>query len=121
MKIVIFTSNNARVIYNPENIEEYRNRPNCLIDPDLSKVAGLAPHYWRLVNESILPVPVLERPAIDTNHAMFGSDNDITRGYAEATIVNKSKPTKIPRAYQALVLIALVIVVGVACYLKYHK
>jgi hypothetical protein len=77
MRIVVFTSNNARMLTNPENPEQYRAASNCVVNPNLDKVAGLPPHYWKLSNGEILPMNEVERKARDMHHSANGVDNRV--------------------------------------------
>lgn len=52
--VVVFTKNNARVLRNPENIEQYLAMDNAIIEPDLSEVQGIPPHYWSLVDGKVV-------------------------------------------------------------------
>ncbi len=48
MQVVVFTENNARIITNPSNPDDYINNIKAVIDPDLTQVHGVPPHFWKL-------------------------------------------------------------------------
>lgn len=73
--VVVFTGTNARIIKNVGDLEKYRGWPNAVIDPDLSKVDTVPPHYWKLVRGKVLPMDSLEIKARDKNRILFGMDN----------------------------------------------
>lgn len=45
---VVFTENNARVIYDSTLIEEMKDWDNVLVNPNFSDVYGLPPHLWKI-------------------------------------------------------------------------
>ena len=49
-KVVVFTENNARILINPSNIEAYKDKPKASVNPDLSLVNGVDPHFWKLID-----------------------------------------------------------------------
>ncbi len=56
---VIFTENNARILKGkPSNITS-----NMVVNPDLKKVKGIPPHFWKLENNSIIPMNEVEKNA----------------------------------------------------------
>jgi hypothetical protein len=76
MIVVVFTKNNARVLKNPKNLIEILKRNTCLIDPDLSKVSGMPPHYWKLFKgKTIISMNGKEMRARDADISKVGADN----------------------------------------------
>ena len=74
-KVVVFTSNNARILVNIPRKELVTLR-TYLENPDLTKVKGVPPHFWKLVNNKIVPMndfeqsqrrSAIERSGIDNN------------------------------------------------------
>lgn len=61
MQVVVFLDKTARVITHPENPHEYENNPNAVINPDLTLVHGLAPHFWKKEFGRIVPMTDHER------------------------------------------------------------
>ncbi len=53
MQVVVFSDTNARIITNPPNIEDYKNSPRAVVDPDLSAVNGHPPHFWKYAHGRI--------------------------------------------------------------------
>lgn len=62
-RLLIFTQTGARLEKDPLVIEKYKGHPNTVLNPDLSKVVGLSPHFWKLDDGQVLPVPVEDRKA----------------------------------------------------------
>lgn len=48
-KVVVFTQNNARILVNPPDLTKFDGKPNTFINPDLSLVTGVEPHFWKLL------------------------------------------------------------------------
>lgn len=48
-KVIVFTQNNARILVNPPDLEKFKNKQNVFINPDLTFVSGVEPHFWRLL------------------------------------------------------------------------
>ena len=48
-KVVVFTQNNARILINPDRIDRFEDKPNAFINPDLTFVAGVEPHFWKII------------------------------------------------------------------------
>lgn len=78
--VVIFTTNNARVItdINDERAMELSYWPNAVLDPNLSQVEGVPPHFWKLIGREILPMGESEKLARIDNINKHGIDNRIT-------------------------------------------
>lgn len=74
MKVVVFTSNNAR-IHNVPDASIFEGMKNAVIDPDLSAVKGLAPHHWKLEAGKIVPMKTAEKVARDEHILENGADN----------------------------------------------
>lgn len=55
-RVVVFTTNNARTITNPKQLDVFRGKPNCLVNPDFSFVEGIEPHYWESHRTAHIPV-----------------------------------------------------------------
>jgi hypothetical protein len=50
-KAVFFTKTNARV---SKDANDFMFIKNCIINPDLSKVSGVAPHHWTIKDGEIV-------------------------------------------------------------------
>lgn len=67
---VVFTSNNARIVKD--------NKPvygTVVVDPDLSRVRGIPPHFWKLVDGAIVEMSRPEKVARLAHIAARGSVN----------------------------------------------
>lgn len=63
---VVFNKYGARIIVNPGNA--YKNAKDVVLNPDLSLVKGVPPHYWKLEDGKIVPKNKLERLLVDRLH-----------------------------------------------------
>lgn len=90
---VVFTSNNARIFRNltDEQASKMISWPNCVVDPDLSKVLGISPHFWFLKDNQIIPMNDTQMQARLWNISMYGVDN--------AADAPKDKMPKFPWRY----------------------
>ena len=52
-KLVIFSSNTARVESDPARIAKYKDRPNTLLNPDMGAVKGVPLSMWVMKNGKI--------------------------------------------------------------------
>lgn len=75
-KVVIFTEDNARVIYT-ETPQDWAQTPNVLIDPDLKEVTGVAPHFWKISGSEVVPMNDEERAARADYHKHTTTRNKI--------------------------------------------
>lgn len=57
--VVLFVANTARILVNPES--DYTGVVNAVINPSLTAVKGIPPHFWKLVEGKILPMDETER------------------------------------------------------------
>lgn len=48
IKVIIFSENGIRILTNPENISEYKNKENVLINPNFELVKDLSVHDWTI-------------------------------------------------------------------------
>ncbi len=79
-KVVVFTSNNARILTNPSAHPE-----GGLVNPDLSLVRGCPPHFWKLVHGKILPMTTPEKALRMAHIELHGVDN------SENTLIHKER------------------------------
>lgn len=75
--VVVFTSNNARIFINPTDYSDFLGY-DIVLNPDLSKVTGVPTHYWKIENETIVPMNQTERLLRDDNIKSRGIDNKVT-------------------------------------------
>jgi len=57
-RAVIFSKLGARVYVNPSNLGDLLVTPECLINPDMESVKGIAPHFWKPSEDlqSVIPM-----------------------------------------------------------------
>jgi hypothetical protein len=72
--VVFFTTNNARV-ERMEEVDGLEGNANVAINPDMKKVEGTPPHYWKLVKGKVLPMSDAEKADRDAHIALHGVDN----------------------------------------------
>lgn len=60
MQVAVFTTNTVRLLTNPPNLSDMAKWPNAVVDPDLSRINGLPPHFWRLDEGDIVPMTPIE-------------------------------------------------------------
>lgn len=75
-KIVIFTTNNARIVIS-DDVKKYKTMTNALINPDLSKVAGVPTHHWKLSGGKVAEMSRPEKVARDLQIQLNGIDNSL--------------------------------------------
>lgn len=75
--VVCFTANNARILVNPENIEAYKNMPGAHINPDLTGVLGVPPHFWKEDSGLIVAMSRSERRVRLASIMATGLDNEV--------------------------------------------
>lgn len=73
-RVVQFTENNARILVVQDTLS-YEGLANTVINPDLSDVAGVPPHLWKLEGGKILPMTEAERLIRLQDHALRGVIN----------------------------------------------
>lgn len=54
--VVVFVRNNARVLHNPPDLEQWKLDSKAAVNPDLSCVKGLPPHLWDFVGGKVVPL-----------------------------------------------------------------
>lgn len=72
-RAVIFTSNNARILYGDD--KDILSIKGAIVDPNLSQVTGIPPHYWKLSNGHIVEMNPDEKAERDKNHLRYSVDN----------------------------------------------
>lgn len=89
-RVVVFTQNNARVLVNPDRIDRFMDKPNAFINPDLTFVNGIEPHFWK-------PIP---------NRQMTYDESESLRVQL-LTVIDKNKDSDAHsvRFYKALLFI----------------
>lgn len=77
-RLVVFTTNNARLLNQPNN-REIATYKNAVLDPDLSKVKGIPPHFWKRDGNVIVPMNDLEQRMRRLDIEKNGVDNEVRR------------------------------------------
>lgn len=73
--VILFTENNTRILQNPDDLAQYRNNPNAIIDPDLSEVVGTPPHLWKLLDGKVVQMHKYEAAKRINHIETFGVIN----------------------------------------------
>lgn len=77
MDVVVFTTNSVRIIPADQAPKELIKWPNVVINPDLSKVQGLLPQFWKLDNGEVVPMTPKEIRYRKRHIEVNGMDNAI--------------------------------------------
>lgn len=75
-RIVIFTDNNARII-TTRDPGKYKLASNMVVDPDLTQVRHVPPHFWKLKQGLVLEMSRPEKLARMEVIERSGADNSI--------------------------------------------
>ena len=78
-KVIFFTQNNARILVNPPDLAKFKDKPNVFINPDLTFVNGIEPHFWRLLKAKE-PITLIEAKRLmrEIDDAVNLADNQET-------------------------------------------
>ena len=80
-KIVVFYPSGARIYINPPELTALLRLPFAVLNPDLSQVSKLPPHYWKLdADKRVVPMTFFERRSRD-------EANGVTPGPIERQII----------------------------------
>lgn len=102
--VVIFSKNTARIVKGID-VNEYRGRADCLINPDLTAVHGLPPHCWCIVDGKLATL----------------LDADRKRNFNELHGISAEPQTAVRDPnYTALKIISAVVLAASLTYLKLH-
>lgn len=72
IKVVQFDKNYGAWIHvNPDNLEELKNRSDCLVDPDLREVQKIPPCFWKRKGHAAVPMDDAEMAEVRENYATF--------------------------------------------------
>jgi hypothetical protein len=75
-KIVVFLKYNTRILVNADP-GKYKLFKNAVINPDLSKVRSVPPHFWKLYDGEIVPMTDKEQHIRLKEISRYGIDNHI--------------------------------------------
>lgn len=74
VKVVQFDPHcGARIFINPENLEELRNRSDCLVDPDLREVQKVPTCFWKRKGHAAVPMDDYEMEEVRANFEALGA------------------------------------------------
>lgn len=74
--IAVFTANNCRLV--KDDPAKWERATHAVVEPDLSAVAGVPPHYWARKDGKIVPMSDEEKAARDAHIAVHGAQNNAT-------------------------------------------
>jgi hypothetical protein len=78
VKIAYFTRNNCKILSIAEDkVHLYRKKKNCVIDPNLDRVRGNEPCFWKHRHGTIIPMTTDERVARWKEICDNGLDNTV--------------------------------------------
>lgn len=77
MDVVVFTTNSVRIIPAHQAAKEMTKWPNVVINPDLTKVQGLLPQFWKIDNGEVIPMTSKEIRYRKRHIEKNGMDNAI--------------------------------------------
>jgi len=63
--VVLFTPNTARILVNPENLDNYTALSNAIVNPDLSQVQNVDLHYWKKSGSTVVEMTPEEKTTRD--------------------------------------------------------
>ena len=106
-KVVVFTTNNARIVKHPDHLSLGIYRGVAVKDPDLSQVRGLSPEKWKLVKGKVVPKNMADMALTRRSHELNGVDNLIHHGTSFSVRWDK-------RLWAVAILIGAVAVVLIA-------
>lgn len=111
--IIIPTENNHRILVT-DNVAPYTGKEGIFIDPDLSRVKGIAPHYWKWDGQYFIPMDAFEKKAVDDTHKKMGIKN--------TNLYEKKHPANIKRLYWGKWVPYVVYIMGwIGMFLILHK
>lgn len=73
--VVLLTENNSRIL-KVSDPSPYLRARNCLVNPDLRKVEGVPPHFWKISAGEVVPMDYDERLARSEHIAEHGIKNN---------------------------------------------
>jgi hypothetical protein len=73
-RVLIFTTNSALVLTNPDNLGDLLQWKNAILDPDLSLVKHTPERYWKYEYNKVVPMEADERQERDRVIASCGED-----------------------------------------------
>jgi len=113
--VAIFHHDNGARIIKTLDPEQYLNRSDCIVDPDLSGVKGIPPHLWKKCGGKVVPVK-------NFNVMKMAESVPAMHERIQQEILEGRRPPFVTRK-QALLLSALTILlscgISAALYIRY--
>jgi len=78
-KVAVFTTNSCRILETPGDQQTMLRWPNAVFEPDLNRVKGVLPQFWRLDEGQIFPMSPMEVRCRKKSIERFGIDSAIRR------------------------------------------
>lgn len=104
-KVVIFTKNNARVVVTTD-VKPYLKMPNAVVNPNLKKVIGVQPLFWKLEKGEIVEMNRAEKLARKQSIHANGVDSALI-------ILPNNKVKKLIRRHEYNLLLVGSLLLGV--------
>lgn len=79
-KVVLFSSNYAKILINPKGLRFYKNRANALVNPYIGNIMHIPMQYWKKEGNRITVMNELERTARDLDMEYNGIDHNFGLG-----------------------------------------
>lgn len=126
MRYLVFTTNSARIVADPPQAKEMLSWPNVIANPDLTRVDGVLPQFWKLEDELVIPMngmeiryrkKLIERNGIDNAIRRLSSDETRIELKDYQVIRSLDKEAVMYKRFSA-VIIAIQIIVLIVVLLK---
>jgi hypothetical protein len=72
--VVLFSSNYARALVNPQGFSFYRKRKNAVCNPNLDKLIGIPAQYWKKENGKVVEMSMVDKLSRDLDIKFNGLD-----------------------------------------------
>lgn len=78
-RVAVFTTNSCRILESHGDQQTMLRWPNAVFEPDLNRVKGVLPQFWRLDDGQIFPMSAMEVRCRKKSIERFGIDSAIRR------------------------------------------
>jgi len=78
-RVAVFTTNSCRILESQGDQQTMLRWPNAVFEPDLNRVRGVLPQFWRLDDGQIFPMSAMEVRCRKKSIERFGIDSAIRR------------------------------------------
>lgn len=119
--VVVFTSNNARILVNPD-VSKIKPGPNVLVNPDLSAVKRVPPHFWKLENGQVREMTPDEKADRIVDHVANDVDNQVPLIQSAQLVSAHDEPhanqtSRLPRIIQMDIPVWLSLIFALSAFL----